>query len=82
MEEAGGDMFEANTAQPRHISSMEVSAIYVSPTEVVCMAPAWSPESLLAEEQRSGTVRVAVTVNGQNYGLEMAQFTYYSTPQV
>ncbi|CAM9117535.1 unnamed protein product, partial [Sphacelaria rigidula] len=31
----------ANTAQPRHISSMEVSAIYVSPTEVVCMAPAW-----------------------------------------
>lgn len=82
VEEGGSDRFDSNTTQPRHDSSMEVTAIYVSPTEVVCMAPAWSPESFFEAEQRSETVRVAVTLNGQNYGLEMAQYTYYPTPQV
>ncbi|CAN0529423.1 unnamed protein product, partial [Ectocarpus sp. 8 AP-2014] len=31
---------------------------------------------------RGATVRVAVTLNGQNYSLRMAQFTYYPTPEI
>lgn len=63
-------------------TGVEVPATYVSPTEVMCIAPEqsleWDPDSTTA----GGTVRVAVTLNGQDYGLRMAQFTYYPAPMV
>lgn len=59
----------------------DVSAIYVSPTEVVCVSPP-RPFAGLSDDSGAVTVRVAVTLNGLDYGLRMAQFTYYSTPKV
>lgn len=76
------DLLDVDTTESRQKATMmEVSAMYISPTEAVCVAPAQSPESL-TDERSVGTVRVAITLNGQDYGLKMAQFTYYPTPQV
>lgn len=61
----------------------DVSAIYVSPTEVMCIAPEQPLEWNSNGTSVAGvTVRVAVTLNGQDHGLKMAQFTYYPTPKV
>lgn len=71
-------------------TAVDVPATFVSPTEVVCSAPEQSldwnngrnssgdPSSSAGE----ATVRVAVTLNGQDYGLRMAQFVYYPAPKV
>lgn len=76
------DLFKLDTADNGHkVTKMEVSAMYISPTEVVCMTPALS-SGALADEHSAGTVRVALTLNGQDYELKMTQFTYYPTPQV
>lgn len=62
--------------------SQDVSATYVSPTEVVCVSPPRTLLSDLSDDSDGVTVRVAVTLNGLDYGLRMAQFTYYPTPKV
>ena len=73
--EAVAEVFE-NTA-------VDIPAIYISPMEVICVSPQQSPEWSTGEAPSTGgTVRIAVTLNGQDYGLKMAQFTYYPTPKV
>lgn len=62
-------------------TAFEVPAEYVSPSEVKCVTPPYSSE-MDVDGSNTGTVRVAVTLNGQDYGFRMAQFTYYPTPQV
>lgn len=73
-----GEEFE-NEAQRLNEPGAQVSAKYVSPTEVVCVAPPAHFTEL--DGNKTGRIRVAVTLNGQDYELRMAQFTYYPTPQ-
>lgn len=76
------EMFEA--------TAVDVAATFLSPTEVVCRAPEQSLEWANSGGSGGGasfvvgaaTVRVAVTLNRQDYGLRMAQFVYYPTPEV
>lgn len=60
-----------------------VPATYVSPIEIICTTPehraGWNLDGF---PTGAVTVRVAVTLNGQDYGLRMAQFTYFPTPKV
>ncbi|CAM9659624.1 unnamed protein product, partial [Ectocarpus sp. 13 AM-2016] len=69
-------------------TAVDVRATFVSPTEVVCSVPEQSLEWIdssrtkASSPPRGATVRVAVTLNGQNYSLRMAQFTYYPTPEI
>ncbi|CAN0079642.1 unnamed protein product, partial [Hapterophycus canaliculatus] len=71
-------------------TAVDVPATFLSPTEVVCIAPEqlleWNNERDLGADLSSpaggATVRVAATLNGQDYGLRMAQFVYYPTPEV
>lgn len=60
-----------------------VPATYVSSTEVICTTPehrpGWNLDGFATDRV---TVRVAATFNGQDYGLRMAQFTYFPTPKV
>lgn len=79
---AAAELFEA--------TGVDVLATFLSPTEVVCSAPEqslnWTSTSG-TDDGASGSaepapVRVAVTLNGQDYGLRMAQFVYYPTPEV
>lgn len=78
----------ATTAGVFEATAVDVLATFVSPTEVVCSAPEqsleWidSSETAASSASRGATVRVAVTLNGQNYSLRMAQFTYYPTPNI
>lgn len=75
------EMFEA--------TGVDVAATFVSSTEVVCSAPEqslnWTSSSATdfsAGSAGGATVRVAVTLNGQDHGLRMAQFVYYPPPKV
>lgn len=78
----------ATTAEVFEATAVDVRATFVSPTEVVCSAPEQSLEWIdssgpaASSPPRGATVRVAVTLNGQNYSLRMAQFTYYPTPEI
>lgn len=75
-----GSLHQHMTARIRK-TAMEVSALYVSPTEIMCLSPVQS-SAQLGETQGVETVMVAFTLNGQDYGLRMARFTYYPTPKV
>lgn len=60
-----------------------VPATYISPIEIICITPehrlGWNLDGFAPG---GVTVRVAATLNGQDYGLRMAQFTYFPTPKV
>lgn len=74
------------------LAVVDVAATFISPTEVACVAPKQALEwtnsygssgSASSNSISAGaTVRVAVTLNGQDYGLRMAQFIYYPTPKI
>ncbi len=80
----------ATAAEIFEATAVDVTATFLSPTEVICSAPEQPLE--WANSGGSGgsssfvagaeTVRVAVTLNRQDYGLRMAQFVYYPTPEV
>ena len=80
----------ATAAKMFEATGVDVTATFISPTEVVCRAPEQSlnwTSSTKTGNSASGsvggaTVRVAVTLNGQDYGLRMAQFVYYPSPKV
>lgn len=63
-------------------TAADTPAMYVSPTEIMCIVPEQSRTLNLDRTTAGGTVRVAATLNGQDYGLKMAEFTYYPTPEV
>lgn len=85
-----GSLRGATAAETFEATGVDVAAAFISPTEVVCSAPeqslSWTSSSETgdgASDSAGGaTVRVAVTLNGQDYGLRMAQFVYYPTPTV
>lgn len=74
------------------LTVVDVAATFVSPTEVACLVPEQALEWTNSYGSSGGasststalgtTVRVAVTLNGQDYGLRMAQFIYYPTPKI
>ncbi|CAM9560825.1 unnamed protein product, partial [Scytosiphon promiscuus] len=80
--ETAAEVFEA--------TAVDVPATFVSPTEVMCVSPEQSLEWNNGRDSSGGPsspaegaiVRVAVTLNGQDYGLRMAQFVYYPAPNV
>ena len=80
----------ATAAEIFEATAEDVTATFLSPTEVVCIAPEQSLEWTNSDGSGGGassaaggaTVRVAVTLNRQDYGLRMAQFVYYPTPEV
>lgn len=71
---------------------VDVEATFISPTEVACVVPRQALEWTISygingsasstSVATGATVRVAVTLNGQDYGLRMAQFIYYPTPKI
>lgn len=85
-----GLLREVTAAGIFEATGVDVAATFVSPTEVVCSAPEqsinWTSSSEIgygASDSAGGaTVRVAVTLNGQDYGLRMAQFVYYPSPEI
>lgn len=75
------------------LAVVDVAATFLSPTEVACVVPEQALEWANSYGSSGGasstssiglgaTVRVAVTLNGQDYGLRMAQFIYYPTPKI
>lgn len=79
----GDDELADYVAETFGNTAVDVPATFTSPTEVVCSTPPQLLEWSTYETSSAGcTVRVAVTLNGQDYGLKMAQFTYYPTPKV
>lgn len=77
-----GVLSGATAAETFEATGVDVAATFVSPTEVVCSAPEQSLNWTSSSETGGATVRVAVTLNGQDYGLRMAQFVYYPSPEV
>ena len=83
LEQGGVDELGGAIAEVFKDTAVDIPALFVSPTEVICSSPQQLPEWSTGEAPSTmGTVRIAVTLNGQDYGLKMAQFTYYPTPQV
>lgn len=82
-EQGGVDDLGEAVAEAFKKTAVDIPAIFISPTEVICIAPPQALEwSAHKAPSAGGTVRIAVTLNGQDYGLKMAQFTYYPTPKV
>lgn len=83
LEHEGVDELGEALAEAFQNTAVDIPAIFVSPTEVICFSPQQPPKWSTDEAPSTvGTVRIAVTLNGQDYGLKMAQFTYYPTPKV
>lgn len=75
--------FELDGTENPATTSLRVAATYVSASEVVCITPEFATTKGFGDAMAFGeTVHVAITLNGQDYGLKMAQFTYYLTPKV